>query len=75
MVERGENVLFYFFFLYIDRKKIFRQPEPEFARIICINRQDVIHWSVPLIGTHSQNDVNISHFELFDVIVTFQHAN
>ena len=30
MVERGKNVLFYSALLYIDRKKIFRQPEPKF---------------------------------------------
>ena len=29
MVERGKNVLFYSALVYIDRKKIFRQPEPE----------------------------------------------
>ena len=27
VVERGKNVLFYSVLLYIDRKKIFRQPE------------------------------------------------
>ena len=42
LVERGKNVLFYSVLLYIDRKKIFRQPEPEFVRLICINRQEML---------------------------------
>ena len=72
MVERGKNGLFYSVLLYIDRKKNLSSTGTG-IRLVNLHKlsENDIHWSARTLT----NDVNVSYFELFDVIMTFQHTN